>query len=59
MAASLHHGDLEGAPQVACSSFPLALQVLVLTSILEKALLQTESYMVETSCLQTPSLAGL
>lgn len=51
MAASLHHGDLEGAPPVACSSLPLALQVLVLAPILEKALLQTVNYVVETSCL--------
>lgn len=37
MAASLHLGGLEDAPHVACPSFPLALQVLVLDPILEKA----------------------
>ena len=59
MVASLHRGGLEDAPRVACPSFPLALQVLVLDSILEKALLQTVSHMVETSCLWTPSLTGI
>lgn len=59
MEASLHPGGLEDAPHVACPSFLLALQVLVLDPILEKALLQTVSHMVETSCLWTPSLTGI